>query len=83
MQGSGQDLAQLGAAFSHAVQQLGEGHERLLAQLQQVESALAQSATRSDEQMAYYVAQARELIDLTLAAQQRLTEDLAQQAQGA
>ena len=31
---------------------------------------------RSDEQLAYYVAQAREVIDLSISAQQGIVEDL-------
>jgi len=31
---------------------------------------------RSDEQLAYYVAQAREIVDLTLGSQKQLVEDL-------
>ncbi len=34
--------------------------------------------TRSDEQLAYYVAQARELIDLSLMSQQQIVGDLQQ-----
>jgi hypothetical protein len=36
----------------------------LLEALQRIEAAIAQSMARSDEQLAYYVAQAREVIDL-------------------
>jgi hypothetical protein len=32
--------------------------------------------SRSDEQLAYYVAQAREVIDLSISAQQGIVEDL-------
>ena len=39
--------------------------EELLAQ--RIEGAIGQSMSRSDEQLAYYVAQAREVIDLSLA----------------
>ena len=31
---------------------------------------------RSDEQLAYYVAQAREVVDLSLSAQRQITVDL-------
>jgi hypothetical protein len=33
---------------------------------------------RSDEQLAYYVAQAREVIDLSITSQQSIVEDLRQ-----
>ena len=38
--------------------------------------ALDRSLARSDEQLAYYVAQAREVIDLSISAQQGIVEDL-------
>ena len=37
---------------------------------------MKQSSARSDEQLAYYVAQAREVIDLAMTSQQRIVEDL-------
>ena len=44
--------------------------------LQSVEGAINQSMARSDEQLAFYVAQAREVIDLSISAQQGIVEDL-------
>ena len=44
--------------------------------LQGVEAAVNQSMERSDEQLAYYVAQAREVIDLSLSSQKAVVEDL-------
>jgi hypothetical protein len=41
-----------------------------------VENAVSQSIQRSDEQLAYYVAQAREVIDLSITSQQGILEDL-------
>ena len=41
-----------------------------------MEGAIGQSMARSDEQLAYYVAQAREVIDLSISAQQGIVEDL-------
>ena len=49
-----------------------------MAQLQRIESALGHSMARSDEQLAYYVAQAREIVDLTLGSQKQIVEDLQQ-----
>ena len=46
--------------------------------LQRVEGAIGESLARSDEQLAYYVAQAREVIDLSISAQQGIVEDLRQ-----
>jgi hypothetical protein len=53
-----------------------------MAQLQRIESALGHSMARSDEQLAYYVAQAREIIDLTLGSQKQIVEDLQQLGRG-
>ena len=39
-----------------------------------IQEALDQAAVRHDEQLAYYVAQAREVIDLSLGAQQPLLD---------
>jgi hypothetical protein len=36
------------------------------------------STARSDEQLAYYVAQAREIIDLSILSQKQVVEDLRQ-----
>ena len=78
--GSAVEVASLGEAFGAAVQQFGASNEALMAQLQRIEAALAQSSSRSDEQMAYYVAQAREIIDLTLSSQKQIVDDLQQLA---
>lgn len=48
--------------------------------LQQIESALEKSLARSDEQLAYYVAQAREVIDLSMMSQKQIVEELQQLA---
>ena len=50
--------------------------QELTAHLQQLDATLAQSIARSDEQLAYYVAQAREVIDLSLSSQQQIVGDL-------
>jgi hypothetical protein len=46
--------------------------------LQRVETSITRSTARSDEQLAYYVAQAREVIDLSIASQQGLVDNLRQ-----
>jgi len=74
--GSAVELASLGEAFGHGVQLFSASNEKLADSLQRVEGAIQQSATRSDEQLAYYVAQAREVIDLSIAAQQTVVEDM-------
>ena len=74
--GSAAEVASLGEAFGAAVQLFGESNAKLMAQLERIESALDKSLTRSDEQLAYYVAQAREVIDLSMLSQKQIIEDL-------
>jgi hypothetical protein len=76
LNGSAVEVASLGEAFAAAVQQFGANSHALATQLARIETALDQSALRHDEQLAYYVAQAREVIDLSLSAQQPLVEAL-------
>ena len=78
------ELASLGEAFQQGVALFSAGNEKLLESLQRIDASLTQSMARSDEQLAYYVAQAREVIDLSLSAQQGVLEDLRRlQAPGA
>lgn len=70
------EVSVVAGVFSEAVLRFGDAADRLLARLTAIETALQQSATRSDEQLAYYVAQAREIIDLTLLSQKQLLERL-------
>ncbi len=70
------ELASLGEAFGAAVGQFGDGNQALVGQLAQVEAALARSQQRSDEQLAYYVAQAREIIELSLLSQKQIVDEL-------
>jgi hypothetical protein len=74
--GSAVEVASLGDAFGLAVQLFGQSNEKLVSQLQRIDSALGQSLARSDEQLAYYVAQAREVIDLSMLSQKQIIEDL-------
>lgn len=74
--GSAIELAALGEAFGHGVQLFSATNEKLIENLQRIESAVTQSIARSDEQLAYYVAQAREVIDLSITSQQGIVEDL-------
>lgn len=78
--GSALEVASLGEAFGAGVQRFGESNEQLVAQLQRIESALAQSLKRSDEQLDYYVAQAREVIELSIGAQKQIIDELQQLA---
>lgn len=72
------ELSSLGEAFRHGVQTFTTTNDKLAEGLQRLESAIQQSMARSDEQLAYYVAQAREVIDLSISAQQGIVEDLRQ-----
>lgn len=74
--GSAVEVASLGEAFGFAVTQFSESSEALIVHLQRIEGALSKSTARSDEQLAYYVAQARELIDLSLSSQKQIVDDL-------
>ncbi|MFA7292470.1 MAG: DUF802 domain-containing protein [Rhodocyclaceae bacterium] len=78
--GSAVEVASLSEAFGFAVQLFGEANDKLIANLQRIEGALDKSLLRSDEQLAYYVAQAREIIDLSILSQQRIVDDLQQRA---
>lgn len=70
------EVASLGEAFGAAVQVFGDSNDKLASRLQGIENTLEKSLARSDEQLAYYVAQAREVIDLSLLAQKQIIEDM-------
>ncbi len=74
--GSAIELAALGEAFGHGVQLFAATNDKLIGSLQRIEAAVGQSMQRSDEQLAYYVAQAREVIDLSISSQQGIVDDL-------
>ena len=78
------DVASLGETFAFAVRAFNDNSDKLSSNLQRIEAAIAQSMQRSDEQLAYYVAQARELIDLSISSQKDVLEALQQrQSEGA
>ncbi len=70
------DVASLGETFAFAVRSFNESNEKLMGNLQRIEQAIDKSMTRSDEQLAYYVAQAREIIDLSITSQKDVLETL-------
>ncbi|MBT9476574.1 DUF802 domain-containing protein [Polaromonas sp.] len=76
--GSAVELASLGESFNHGVQLFNASNEKLMESLQRMEGTMRQSMARSDEQLAYYVGQAREVIDLSITSQQGIVEDLRQ-----
>ena len=72
------ELASLGEAFAQGVQHFQDSQDKLLEGLLRLENALDRAQARSDEQLAYYVGQAREVIDLSISSQQGLIEKLHQ-----
>lgn len=76
------DVASLGQALVAAVDGFARAGEALTGHLQRLDESLGQAMARSDEQLAYYVAQAREVIDLSLSAQQQIVADLQRVAAG-
>ena len=78
--GSAIEVASLGEAFSSGVQLFGQSNEALMERLQVIATALDNSLARSDEQLAYYVAQAREVVDLSMLSQKQIIEEMQQLA---
>lgn len=74
--GSAAEMSSLGESFSVAVQQYSESNAQLVEQLNRVEQSMDASGNRSDQQMAYYVAQAREIIDQSLLSQKEMFDEL-------
>ncbi len=72
------EVASLGEAFGAAVELFGQSNDRLAERLERIEATLEKSLARSDEQLAYYVAQAREVVDLSVLAQKQVIEELQQ-----
>jgi hypothetical protein len=77
------EVASLGDAVGAAVQAFGQSSEAQGERLQHIETALDNSLARSDEQLAYYVAQAREVVDLSLLSQQQIIGELQHLARAA
>ncbi|NII09113.1 DUF802 domain-containing protein [Oleiagrimonas sp. C23AA] len=71
------EMGALGDTLNHAVAQFGQSNQALTERLQQIAQALDASLSRSDEQLAYYVAQAREVVDLSVLSQKQIIDDLA------
>ncbi|WP_157678476.1 DUF802 domain-containing protein [Oleiphilus messinensis] len=72
------ELSSLAEAFQTAVNLYNESNHQLIEQLNRMESALGQSTERSDEQLGYYVAQARDVIDHSILSQKEIFEELRQ-----
>ena len=76
LSGSAIEVASLSEALGFAVKAFNEANEKLIASMERIELAMDKSMARSDEQLAYYVAQAREVIDLSMASHQDIFEEL-------
>lgn len=70
------EVSSLGESFNFAVERFTQTNEKLMANLQRMEAAMDKSMARSDDQLAYYVAQAREIIDLSIMSQKEVVDDL-------
>lgn len=76
MTASSAEITTLGETFSVAVGHYGDANQHLVENLMKIDQALQTNAHRSDEQMQYYVAQAREIIDHTMLSHQQLMDQL-------
>jgi hypothetical protein len=76
MVGSTVDMASLGEAFGVAVNLYSESNQKLIDSLDRIEGSLVNSTLRSDEQLGYYVAQAREVIDHSILSQKEIFEEI-------
>ncbi|MFT6274451.1 MAG: hypothetical protein ACJAZ0_000540 [Halioglobus sp.] len=74
--GSATEMASLGEAFTVAVNLFTESNGKLMESLSGIEQSLENANTRSDEQMNYYVAQARQIIDQSMASQREIFDEL-------
>jgi Holliday junction resolvasome RuvABC endonuclease subunit len=71
-------VSSLSDTLNFAVGAFGDANEKLITHLQRIEGAMDKSMARSDEQLAYYVAQAREVIDLSILSQKEIFTELRQ-----
>lgn len=78
--GSAVEVASLADALGSAVHAFGTASDGLNERLAQIAASLDGSLARSDEQLAYYVAQAREVIDLSVLSQKQIIDELQQLA---
>lgn len=67
--GSSQEVGALSDAFAQAIDLFSQSSQQLAVSLADIQKALDSAGNRHDEQLAYYVAQAREVIDLSVSAQ--------------
>lgn len=79
---SATEIGSLGQGFGAAVEAFQTSNAQLVQHLGALEERLGGVMTRSDEQLGYYVAQAREVIDLCLGAQKQVLDALQSAARG-
>lgn len=72
------EVASLGETLGVAVELFGRSNEALMERLQLIADALDKSQARSDDQLAYYVAQAREVVDLSMLSQKQIIAEMQQ-----
>jgi hypothetical protein len=77
------EVSSLGEAFRVAVELYNAANDRLVISLQRIEDSLAKASARSDEQLGFYVAQAREVIDYSVQAQREIFDGLRRLEAGA
>lgn len=70
------EMASLGEAFGAAVTVFNTSNENLIENLARIEESLDKATSRSDEQLGYYVAQARQIIDHCMLSQKEIFEEL-------
>lgn len=70
------EMTTLAETFASAVQDYQTANSQLLDHFGSLEAQITAMNDRSDEQMGYYVAQAREIIDHSLSSQQEMIEQL-------
>lgn len=73
---SAAEMGSLGEGFGAAVEQYQGANAQLVQHLAALEERLSSAMNRSDEQLGYYVAQAREVIDLCLGSQKQVLDAL-------
>lgn len=76
--GSAVEMASLGEAFSVAVDLFNAANGDLVENLARIEASLSKATARSDDQLGFYVAQAREMIDHSILSQREIVDALRQ-----
>jgi hypothetical protein len=74
--GGAVEMASMGDAFGLAIDLFTQSNQSLIENLSRIEESMDKSTTRSDDQMSYYVAQAREIIDQSMLSQREIIDEL-------